>query len=82
MSCVAANQDSVFLRFAYRQAPETGTAYSHYYWGIDDVTVSSNDVVNDIEIIKSPTVMFSMCGSTERRFWAGDSEHDGGWLLG
>ena len=50
VSCVAANQDSVFLRFAYRQAPETGNAYSHYYWGIDDVTVTSNDVLNDIEI--------------------------------
>ena len=50
VSCVAADQDSVNLRFAYRQAPETGTAYSHYYWGIDDVTVSSNDVMNDIEI--------------------------------
>lgn len=50
VSCVAANQDSVQLRFAYRQAPEQGTGYSHYYWGIDDVTVSSNDVSDDIEI--------------------------------
>ena len=50
VSCVAANMDSVNLRFAYRQAPETGMAYSHYYWGIDDVLVTSNDVVNDIEI--------------------------------
>ena len=48
--CVAANMDSVNLRFAYRQAPETGNAYSHYYWGIDDVTVTSNDVMNDLEI--------------------------------
>ena len=50
VSCVAANMDSVNLRFAYRQAPETGNAYSHYYWGIDDVTVTSNDIVNDLEI--------------------------------
>ena len=50
VSCVAANMDSVNLRFAYRQAPETGNAYSHYYWGIDDVTVTSNDVMNDLEI--------------------------------
>jgi hypothetical protein len=50
ISCAAANQDSVQLRFSYRQAPETGTAYSHYYWGIDDVTVSTIDVLNDIEI--------------------------------
>ena len=50
MSCVAAYQDSVQLRFAYRQAPETGQGYSHYYWGIDDVTVTSNTVANDVEI--------------------------------
>jgi hypothetical protein len=50
VSCVAANQDSVQLRFAYRQAPEQGTAYSHYFWGIDDVTVSSNEIMHDVEI--------------------------------
>ncbi len=50
VSCVAANQDSVQLRFAYRQAPETGSGYSHYFWGIDDVTVSSNQVMNDMEV--------------------------------
>lgn len=50
VSCVAAYQDSVQLRFAYRQAPETGNGYSHYYWGIDDVTVTSNNVANDLEI--------------------------------
>ena len=50
VSCVAANQDSVQLRFAYRQAPETGAAYSHYFWGIDDVTVSSNEIMNDVEV--------------------------------
>ena len=50
ISCAAAYQSDVKLRFAYRQAPETGTAYSHYYWGIDDVVVTSNDVVNDMAI--------------------------------
>ena len=50
VSCVAAYEDSVQLRFAYRQAPETGQGYSHYYWGIDDVTVTSNTVANDLEI--------------------------------
>jgi hypothetical protein len=50
VSCVAASQDSVQLRFAYRQAPETGAGFSHYFWGIDDVTVSSNQVMNDVEI--------------------------------
>ena len=50
VSCVAAYQDSVQLRFAYRQAPESGQGYSHYFWGIDDVTVTSNTVPNDLEI--------------------------------
>ena len=38
------------VALAYRQAPETGQGYSHYYWGIDDVTVMSNPVANDLEI--------------------------------
>ena len=50
ISCAAAYQSDVKLRFAYRQPPETGAGYSHYYWGIDDVVVTSNDVVNDIAI--------------------------------
>ena len=50
VSCVAAYKEAVQLRFAYRQAPETGQGYSHYFWGIDDVVVSSNNVANDVEI--------------------------------
>ena len=50
VSCVAANHDSVYVRFAYRQAPEIGNGYSHYFWAIDDVVISSNDVQNDLEI--------------------------------
>ena len=50
VSCVAAYKEAVQLRFAYRQAPETGDGYTHYYWGIDDVVVSSNNVANDVEI--------------------------------
>ena len=52
VSCVAAYQDSVQVRFAYRQAEETATGYSHYYWGIDDVTISTNDVMNDLEVVQ------------------------------
>ena len=52
VSCVAAYQDSVQIRFAYRQAEEVGNGYSHYYWGIDDVTISSNEVVNDLEVVQ------------------------------
>ena len=34
------------------QAPETGDAYSHYYWGIDDVTISENPVANDLSTVQ------------------------------
>ncbi|MDG2209557.1 MAG: hypothetical protein P8K81_06165 [Flavobacteriales bacterium] len=52
ISCVAANSAEVQIRWSYLQAPETGDAYSHYYWGIDDVTISSNPVVNDLSMIQ------------------------------
>ena len=52
ISCVAAYSDSVQIRFTYTQAPETGTAYSHYYWGIDDVVVSSNDNADDLAMVQ------------------------------
>ena len=52
ISCVAAFQSEVQFRFAYMQAPETGTTYSHYYWGIDDVSVTSNPNENDLEIVQ------------------------------
>ena len=55
VSCAAAYRDSVQLRFAYRQAPEVGNGYSHYFWGIDDVVVSSNDAPTDIEITQITT---------------------------
>ena len=32
ISCVAAYQSEVQIRFTYTQAPETGNGYSHYYW--------------------------------------------------
>lgn len=83
VSCVAADQDSVNLRFAYRQAPETGTAYSHYYWGIDDVTVSSNDVMNDIEITQ--IVNGDVFGVWEYRLTPLEqaiTEGDGGMIAG
>jgi hypothetical protein len=34
------------------QAPEVGTAYSHYYWGIDDVVVSSNENADDLAMVQ------------------------------
>ena len=52
ISCVAANNADVQVRFSYLQAPETGDAYSHYYWGIDDVTISENPVANDLSTVQ------------------------------
>ena len=49
VSCAAAYQDSVQLRFAYRQQ-FAYPAYSHYFWGIDDVTVLSFQEENDLEV--------------------------------
>ncbi|MDA0940299.1 MAG: T9SS type A sorting domain-containing protein [Bacteroidetes bacterium] len=84
VSCVAADQDSVNLRFAYRQAPESqGSGYSHYYWGIDDVTVSSNDVMNDIEITQ--VTNGDVFGVWEYRVTPGEQailEADGGLVAG
>lgn len=52
ISCVAAYQSEVQIKFTYQQAPETGNAYSHYYWGIDDVVITSNPNANDLEIVQ------------------------------
>ena len=49
ISCAAAYH--VLIRFSYLQAPETGDAYSHYYWGIDDVTIYENIVSNDLSAV-------------------------------
>ena len=49
---MAAYQSEVQIKFTYQQAPETGNAYSHYYWGIDDVVITSNPNANDLEIVQ------------------------------
>ena len=51
VSCVAAGESNVQIRFSYLQAPETGAGYSHYYWGIDDVAIYENIASNDIEAV-------------------------------
>jgi hypothetical protein len=48
ISCVAAGQPNVMIRFGYNTAGTTG--YSHYFWGIDDVVVAGNPIANDLEI--------------------------------
>ena len=52
ISCAAAYQSNVLIRFSHLQAPETGDAYSHYYWGIDDVTIYENTTSNDLEAVQ------------------------------
>lgn len=48
ISCVAAEQPSVLLRFAYNSAEAAG--YTHYYWAIDEVVVYGNENENDLFI--------------------------------
>jgi hypothetical protein len=48
ISCVAAEQPSVLLRFSYNSAQAPG--YNYYYWGIDEVVVYGNENENDLFI--------------------------------
>jgi hypothetical protein len=48
ISCVAAGQPSVFIRFAYNAIEQAG--FNYYFWGVDDVRITTNTVNNDLEI--------------------------------
>jgi hypothetical protein len=48
ISCVAAEQPSVRLRFSYNSAQAAG--YNYYYWGIDEVVVYGSENENDLFI--------------------------------
>lgn len=48
ISCIAAGESSVRLRFAYNAQEAAG--YTHYYWGIDEVVVYGNENDNDLFI--------------------------------
>lgn len=48
ISCVAANQPSVLIRWFYNRAQNS--AYSHYFWGLDDICVYETVEENDLEI--------------------------------
>ncbi|MEZ4800965.1 MAG: hypothetical protein R2809_14565, partial [Flavobacteriales bacterium] len=48
ISCVAALQPSVYVRWAYNAAFENG--YSHYFWGLDDICIFETAIENDLEI--------------------------------
>lgn len=48
ISCIAANQPSVYVRWAYNSA--VAAAYSHYFWGLDDICIYETTNENDLEI--------------------------------
>jgi hypothetical protein len=48
ISCVAAGESAVKLRFSYNSANEDG--YNYYYWGIDEVKVQDNPTASNIFI--------------------------------
>lgn len=48
ISCAAAGQSAVQIRFGYNVAGEAG--YSHYFWGVDDIEIYTNDINNDLVI--------------------------------
>jgi hypothetical protein len=53
VSCIAANQPSVYIRFAYNSAEEAG--YTQYFWGLDDVRIYDNPQMNDLELTEINT---------------------------
>lgn len=50
VSCVAAGEESVILRWGFNSAVEAG--YSHYFWGIDDVCIYENPAVDDLQVLQ------------------------------
>jgi hypothetical protein len=48
ISGVAAYQSNVQFRFAWQ--PNGNATHSHYFWGIDDVSIISNPIENDMEL--------------------------------
>ena len=50
VSCAAANQPEVQIRWAYNSDESSG--YSHYYWGIDDVRIFENPLVSNLEVLQ------------------------------
>ena len=48
ISCVAAGQSEVQVRWAYNGSGAAG--YSHYFWGLDDIRIFENPAENNIEV--------------------------------
>jgi hypothetical protein len=83
ISCAAAGQSMVQIRFSYLQAEETGDGYSHYFWGIDDVVISENTVVNDLQLVQLTTGdVFNVYEYTHIPFEQRVLAADGGLIAG
>jgi hypothetical protein len=81
VSCAAANQASVQIRFGYNTAGEAG--YSHYFWGIDDVVIRENLIVNDLEVRQVTNGdIFNLWEYRVTPFEQRTLEADGGLLAG
>ncbi len=52
ISGAAAYQSAVTFRFAWQ--PNGNSTHSHYYWGIDDVSIISNSIENDMVVSYLP----------------------------
>ena len=50
IGCAAAGASAVDIRFAWRQHPDYGNGYSHYYWGLDDIVIRENPLSIGMEI--------------------------------
>lgn len=48
ISCAAANQSDVMIRFGYN--PDFASGYSHYFWGVDDIAIFENTAQNDLKV--------------------------------
>ena len=83
VSCAAANTDSVRIRFGYRDPSGGNIPYGTYFWGIDDVSittvepntdlritqVANGDVLNDFEYRLTP--MEQVISETDGGLYAG-----------
>lgn len=83
VSCVAAGEADVRIRFAYKQNPITGNGYSHYFWGLDDVAIYQNPVESDLVAIQAMNGdIFNVFEYTHIPLEQAITEADGGMVGG
>lgn len=81
ISCVAAGEAEVQIRFAYNNPFESG--YSHYYWGIDDVNIFENPAELNLEVAQVTNGdVFNIWEYRVTPLEQAISEADGGLLVG